>query len=90
MVSQKASGERVLRFESDFVSDPGPDLDIYLSAATSADGDNDAFLTDFVNLGDLISTTGAQEYVIPDGLDLAAYDTVSVRCVAFGAADLVP
>lgn len=91
-VVQNAAGERVLRFGEDFVSDPGPDLDIYLSADTSADGDTDSFVTDFVNLGDLVSTNGAQEYVIPDGLDLSAYNTVSVWCVAFGvvfgAADL--
>lgn len=86
VVIEKTSGERVLRFEGDFVSDPGPDLDIYLSAGTSANGDNDTFITDFVNLGDMVSITGAQEYVIPAGLDLSLYNTVSVWCVAFGVA----
>lgn len=91
-VVELSSGQRVLRFGDDFLSDPGPDLDIYLSAGTDEMGGGDGFAADFVNLGDMISTSGAQEYVLPDGLDLDQYRTVSVWCiafdVAFGAADL--
>ena len=49
---------------------------------------------DFIDLGDLKGNIGAQNYVIPDGIDLDRYSTVSVWCVrfrvVFGTAELVP
>ncbi len=73
------SARRVLRFEEDFATDNGPDLNVYL--ASSADvGD------DFIDLGDLTGNIGSQNYEIPEGVDLADYDTVVIWCVRFGVA----
>ncbi len=73
------SARRVLRFEEDFATDNGPDLNVYL--ASSADvGD------DFVDLGDLTGNIGSQNYEIPEGVDLAEFDTVVIWCVRFGVA----
>lgn len=83
-------GSRVLRFE-DFESTNGPDLFVYLAAADEADGDPDLF-DDYVDLGVLKGNIGAQNYDIPDDVDLDHYDTVVIWClrftVGFGAADL--
>ena len=85
------SGQRFLRFE-DFRTDNGPDLNVYLSAASpdAAAGDFD---DDFVDLGDLKGNVGSQNYEIPAGLDLDHYSTVAIWCVrfgvVFGAAELI-
>lgn len=84
--------QRFLRLEEDFVSDNGPDLNVYLVAGTSADGESGLFDDDVIDLGDLKGNIGSQNYELPLDLDLDSYDTVVIWCVrfgvAFGAADL--
>lgn len=84
--------QRFLRFEGDFATDNGPDLNVYLVSGASAGGDAGLFDDDFVDLGDMKGNLGAQNYEIPAGLDLGDYPTVVIWCVrfgvAFGAADL--
>jgi hypothetical protein len=84
-------GRRTLRLEG-FASTNGPDLLVYLTRADHAD-DDDTLEGDFVDLGDLRGNVGDQNYDIPEGVDLTAYDTVVIWCrrfsVSFGAADLV-
>lgn len=81
------TGQRFLRFEDDFATDNGPDLNVYL-VNSSVDG-----VTDFVDLGDLTGNVGSQNYEIPADLDLDVYDQVYVWCVrfgvGFGSADLM-
>ncbi len=93
VVLSDGSAQRFLRFEDDFATDNGPDLFVYLSKGTSANGPTSEFDDDFVNLGVLSGNIGSQNYEIPEGLDLSEYNTVSVWCrrfaVAFAAADLV-
>lgn len=54
----------------------------------------DDLVGDFVDLGDLKGNIGAQNFVIPDDVDLSRYNTVSVWCVrfrvVFGTAALAP
>lgn len=92
VVLSDGSPQRFLRLEEDFVSDNGPDLDVFLVAGSSADGDAGLFDDDFVNLGDLKGNIGSQNYELPEDLDLERYNTVVIWCtrfgVAFGAADL--
>lgn len=80
-----------LRFE-DFETDNGPDLFVYLSRGTTADGPEGAFDDDFVDLGTLKGNIGDQNYEVPADVDVSEYSTVVVWCrrfaVAFGAADL--
>ncbi len=82
LVLGDGSGQRFLRFE-DFRTDNGPDLNVYLSAA-SPDAPAGQFDDDFVDLGDLKGNVGSQNYEIPVGLDLDRYSTVAVWCVRFG------
>lgn len=92
VILNDGSAQRFLRFEDDFVSDNGPDLNVYLSAGVTANGDAGQFDDDFIDLGDLSGNIGAQNYEIPADVDLDRYNTVIIWCVrfgvAFGAADL--
>lgn len=82
--------QRYLRIE-DLDTDNGPDLRVYLTS-TAAEGDEDTFDDDFVELGALKGNVGNQNYELPADVDLSTYDTVVIWCdrfdVAFGAADL--
>ncbi len=69
------SGVAVLRFEN-FVSDNGPDLNVYLRSSSNPD--------DFIDLGDLKGNIGNQNYELPAEIDLAVYDLVDIWCVRFG------
>ncbi len=79
------SEQRFLRFEN-FETDNGPDLNVYLVAGSSAEGDAGTFDDDFVDLGDLKGNVGPQNYEIPVDVDLDRYSTVVVWCVRFGVA----
>ncbi len=77
-----AGGQRFVRFE-DFVTDNGPDLNVYLSTAPP-DAPATDFDEDFVDLGDLKGNVGSQNYEIPTDVDLDRYRTVVIWCVRFG------
>ena len=82
-----------LRFDDDFATDNGPDLNVYLTAA-GPDASVGDLAADFVDLGDLKGNIGAQNYEIPAGVDLDRYRTVAIWCVrfsvVFGTAELEP
>ena len=82
-----------LRFDDDFATDNGPDLNVYLHTA-GPDASVGDLVDDFIDLGDLKGNIGAQNYVIPGDVDLERYSTVSVWCVrfrvVFGTAELAP
>ncbi len=71
---------------TDFLSDNGPDLFVYLATDTSA--------TDVIDLGALRATSGTLNYEIPGGAYDAKYDHVLIWCdqfsVLFGSAQLAP
>ena len=81
-VYQLADGERVLRF-TEFSVTSGPGLVVLLS------NNPDVHLTrnirEFVELGDLVTFTGDQEYQIPADLDLAEYSVAVIYCKPFNA-----
>jgi len=64
----------VLRLEELRVTN-GPDLHVYLAT--------DKQVSDFVDLGRLKANNGNQNYDLPEGTDLAKYDTVVIWCKAF-------
>ncbi|MDO8621899.1 MAG: DM13 domain-containing protein [bacterium] len=80
------SGKRYVRFESDFRVTNGPDLFVYLGREGRYDPN--------VRLAALKGNEGSQNYELPAGADLAAYDEVWVWCrafsVPFGKATLMP
>ncbi|MDQ3986767.1 MAG: DM13 domain-containing protein [Actinomycetota bacterium] len=80
LLIELGDGSRFVRFE-DFEVENGPDLKVYLSAA-SADGSS-GFTDDFVDLGDLKGNVGDQNYRLPTGISLERYQSVVVWCRRF-------
>lgn len=80
-VVQLPSGARRLTL-SDFETDPGPDLRLYVSTGDPANGD----LGEFRDLGALKGNVGDQQYDLPRGVNLQRYSTVVVWCRAFSVA----
>lgn len=76
-------GKFVIRFE-DLNVENGPDLHVYLSKAPG-DATESAFDDDFVNLGKLKGNKGNQNYDVPAGVDVAAYNSVVVWCKRFSS-----
>lgn len=83
MVHHLADGRRILRF-TEFETSNGPDLQVYLVAATDATDSDTVKKAGFVTLGALKGNQGDQNYDIPADLDLAKYRAVTVWCRRFG------
>ena len=75
------SGERKLTL-TNFETDSGPDLRLYVSTGDPAGGD----LGDFKDLGALKGNVGNQQYTLPRDVNLGRYSTVVVWCRAFSVA----
>jgi len=91
-VFQLADGKKTLRL-TNFETSNGPDVHVYLVAATDAK-DNDAVTNaGFVDLGSLKGNIGDQNYELPANADLAKYRAVTIWCkrfsVNFGTAPLL-
>lgn len=85
------SGRRVLRL-TDFSTSNGPDVRVYLVAATDVQADETVKTAGFVELGPMKGNIGDQNYEVPASVDLAKYQTVTIWCkrfsVNFGSAPL--
>jgi hypothetical protein len=92
-VHRLADGKRVLRL-TDFVTSNGPDVRVYLVAASDASDNEAVKKAGFVELGKLKGNEGDQNYDIPSGLDLNRYRAVTIWCrrfsVNFATAPLTP
>ncbi|HLK15331.1 MAG TPA: DM13 domain-containing protein [Fimbriimonadaceae bacterium] len=84
-------GRYVLRFTG-FSTSNGPDVHVYLVAATDASSDDTVRHSGFINLGKMKGNEGDQNYELPAGVDLSTYRSVSLWCqrfnVNFGACSL--
>jgi hypothetical protein len=80
-VVELPSGARKLTL-SDFETDPGPDLRLYVSTGDPADGD----LGRFRDLGTLKGKVGDQQYDLSRDVTIERYSTVVVWCRAFSVA----
>jgi hypothetical protein len=87
-------GSRILRLENLATSD-GPDLKVWLSDAQTVPGRKGWHVFDdgkYHNLGNLKGNHGNQNYVIPSGVKLDDFRSVTIWCdrfnVSFGAAEL--
>jgi hypothetical protein len=78
-----ADGSRVLRF-SDFKTSNGPDVHVYLVAASDAKDSDTVKQAGFVDLGSIKGNIGDQNYTIGSDIDLSKYRAVSVWCKRFG------
>ena len=91
-VLQLAGGTKTLRL-TNFATSNGPDVHVYLVAATDAK-DNDAVTNaGFIDLGSLKGNIGDQNYELPANADLSKYRAVTIWCkrfsVNFGTAPLM-
>jgi Electron transfer DM13 len=67
---------------TDFETDPGPDLRVYLSSSDPAKGE----LGNVVDLGALKGNVGDQQYSLPPTVEIERLSTVVVWCRAFSVA----
>jgi hypothetical protein len=81
-VYQLADGKRVLRLNN-FETDNGPDLHVRLIAADDAKDTASVAKADFVEVAKLKGNKGAQNYELPEKLDLGKYRVVSIWCNRF-------
>lgn len=85
----KKDGRAYVRLAEDFSTAEGPDVKLLLHKMHPPEGFDKG---DYINLGELKSLSGAQEYAVPDGVDLNEYKSVVVWCgkfnIVFGAAHL--
>ncbi len=78
-----ADGKRVLRL-SEFETSNGPDVRVYLVAASDATDSKTVTTAGFVEVGMLKGNIGDQNYDVPESLDLSKYRTVTIWCRRFG------
>jgi hypothetical protein len=92
IVLRRLDGRLFLRLERLSTSN-GPDVRVYLSHIP-AGGDRHAYRTGFIDLGALKGNRGSQNYAIPAGTDLSAFNSAVLWCrrfaVGFGVAPLSP
>nr|WP_070959807.1 DM13 domain-containing protein [Hyphomonas sp. Mor2] len=70
-------------FGEDFRAANGPDLKIFLSPQTVSEVTGKTAVNGAINIGELKSTKGAQEYEVPAGVDLSNFNSVLVHCEAY-------
>jgi len=91
-VFQLADGKKTLRL-TNFETSNGPDVHVYLVAATDAKDNDSVTKAGFVDLGSLKGNIGDQNYELPADADLAKYRAVTIWCkrfsVNFGTAPLM-
>ncbi len=90
-VEQRGS-QTVIVFSEDFRTRSGPDLKVFLSRNNVAGSTGTNATSNAIKLGVLKDNRGAQEYVLPEGIDIADFNSVLVHCEAFsklwGGADI--
>jgi hypothetical protein len=85
------NGKRILRL-TDFKTSNGPDVHVYLVAASDAMDNATVTKAGFIDLGSIKGNIGDQNYDVPASVDLAKYRAVTIWCarfnVNFGTASL--
>lgn len=74
------NGQTIIRFSDDFKTKSGPDLKVFLSPQSIAAVNGDTAIDGAVLLGVLKNKKGGQDYVVPEGVDLANFGSVLVHC----------
>ncbi|HWY43981.1 MAG TPA: DM13 domain-containing protein [Candidatus Sulfotelmatobacter sp.] len=85
-VYQGADGKKILRL-THFKTSNGPDVHVILVAAKDAKDDAN-FISgnvERIELGKLKGNEGDQNYELPENIDLAKFQTVSIYCERFNA-----
>ena len=81
-IYRRPDGSRILRLSS-FETSNGPDVRVYLVAATDVNDNATVKSAGFVELGKLKGNKGDQNYAIPSAVDLSKYRAVTIWCARF-------
>ncbi len=76
-------GQTVIRFADNFKTTGGPDLKVFLSPNSIGAASGRNATSGSVLLGFVKSTSGAQEYIVPAGVNIADFNSVLIHCQAF-------
>ncbi|MDJ0920548.1 MAG: DM13 domain-containing protein [Henriciella sp.] len=91
-VVEQRGEKTVIVFDDAFVAARGPDLKIFLSPTPFEDVKGKTAVKGSINIGELKSTKGRQEYELPAGVRLSDYQSLLVHCEAYsvlwGGSDL--
>ena len=79
----KRDGKTFLVFGEDFKTKNGPDLKIFLSKKTIKEVNGKSVVGSSVKISELKSSKGAQEYEIPENINLDDYASVLIHCEAY-------
>ncbi|MEP3655708.1 MAG: DM13 domain-containing protein [Litorimonas sp.] len=79
----KENGQTIFRVSEDFKTKNGPDLKLFLSRNNVDDATGATATQNAVRLGVLKSNKGSQDYIIPDNVDLAQFNSILIHCEAF-------
>ena len=82
-IHELPDGKRILRF-TNFETSNGPDVHVYLVAASDATDSEMVKKAGFREIGSLKGNIGDQNYEIPANVDLAKYHAVTIWCQRFG------
>ncbi len=84
--------QKFIVFNEDFKTKKGPDLKVYLSKVGIQGLDGDRVNSSSVKISPLESHKGAQEYLIPESVNLDDFKSLVIHCEAYshlwGGADL--
>jgi len=81
-VYETDGGKRLLRL-TNFRTSNGPDVHVYLVAASDATDDATVKQAGFIDLGSIKGNEGDQNYDVPATTDLAKYRAVTIWCARF-------
>lgn len=77
------NGQTIIRFADNFKASNGPDLKVFLSPQSIETAKGRNATSGSVLLGFVKSNKGAQDYVVPAGIDLANFGSVLIHCEKF-------
>jgi hypothetical protein len=81
-ILQLPDGKRALRL-TNFATSNGPDVHVYLIAASDATDSDTVTKAGFVDLGSIKGNIGDQNYDVPSDVDLNKYRAVTIWCARF-------
>ncbi|MGB7341358.1 MAG: DM13 domain-containing protein [Phototrophicaceae bacterium] len=77
-----SDGTRLLRFEENFLSSRAPDMHVVFTRNPDP-SDERGIGVDYIDVGTLRGTVGAQSYVIPESVDFSRYPVMALYSVEF-------
>lgn len=76
-------GQTIIRFADNFKASSGPDLKVLLSPTSIDNASGRNATKGSIKLGFVKASKGAQEYIVPAGVNIANFNSVLIHCEAF-------